>query len=67
MDNNRKLRNEDTIDLLELAKVILHRWKLIFIITLLTTAGCFGFFHFTTDTKYSATIKMYVNADALSV
>ena len=67
MDNNRELMEEDTIDLLELAKVLLHRWKLILCITLLTIAGCVGFFHFTTDTKYSATIKMYVNADALSV
>lgn len=67
MDNNRELMDEDTIDLLELAKVLLHRWKLILCITLLTIAGCFGFFYFTTETKYSATIKMYVNADALSV
>lgn len=67
MDNSRRIEEEDTIDLLELAKVLLHRWKIIFFITLLTTAGCVGFFHYTTDTKYSATIKMYVNADALSV
>lgn len=67
MDNNRDIMEEDTIDLLELAKVLLHRWKLIFLITLLTFAGCFGFFYYTTETKYSATIKMYVNADSLSV
>lgn len=67
MNNNRELMEEDTIDLLELAKILLHRWKLIFLVTILTIAGCFGFFYFTTETKYSATIKMYVNADALSV
>lgn len=65
--NNKPVRQEDTIDLLELAKILLHRWIIILVVTILTAAGCFGFFHFTTDTKYSATIKMYVNADALSV
>ncbi|MGN1406656.1 MAG: YveK family protein [Erysipelotrichaceae bacterium] len=65
--NNKPVRQEDTIDLLELAKILLHRWIIIFVVTVITAAGCFGFFHFTTDTRYSATIKMYVNADALSV
>lgn len=67
MDTSKEILEEDTIDLLELAKCLLHRWVLILSITILTTAGCFGFFYFTTETKYSATIKMYVNADALSV
>ena len=53
--------------MLELAKILLHRWIIILVVTVLTGAACFGFFHFTTDTSYSATIKMYVNADALSV
>ena len=65
--NNKPVRQEDTIDLLELAKILLHRWIIILVVTVLTGAACFGFFHFTTDTSYSATIKMYVNADALSV
>ena len=65
-NNNRRLQEEDTIDLLELAKILLHRWIIILVVTVLTGAACFGFFHFTTDTSYSATIKMYVNADALS-
>ena len=65
--NNEPVRQEDTIDLLELAKILLHRWIIILVVTVLTGAACFGFFHFTTDTSYSATIKMYVNADALSV
>lgn len=65
--NNKPVRKEDTIDLLELAKILLHRWIIILVVTVLTGAACFGFFHFTTDTSYSATIKMYVNADALSV
>ena len=65
--NNKPVRQEDTIDLLELAKILLHRWIIILAVTVLTGAACFGFFHFTTDTSYSATIKMYVNADALSV
>lgn len=68
MDNtNRKPPRQDTIDLLELAKVLLHRWLIISSVTILTAACCFGFFNYTTETKYSATIKMYVNADALSV
>ena len=66
-NNNRRLQEEDTIDLLELAKILLHKWVIIAVVTILTGAACFGFFHFTTETKYSATIKMYVNADALSV
>lgn len=66
-NNNNKRVQQDTIDLLELAKILLHRWIIITFVTVLTAAACFGFFHFTTDTKYSATIKMYVNADALSV
>lgn len=65
--NNKPVRQEDTIDLLELAKILLHRLIIILVVTVLTGAACFGFFHFTTDTSYSATIKMYVNADALSV
>ena len=65
--NNKPVRQEDTIDLLELAKILLHRWIIILVVTVLTGAACFGFFYFTTDTSYSATIKMYVNADALSV
>ena len=65
--NNEPVRQEDTIDLLELAKILLHRWIIILVVTVLTGAACFGFFHFTTDTSYSAAIKMYVNADALSV
>ena len=65
--NNEPVRQEDTIDLLELAKILLHRWIIIFVITVLTAVGCFSFYHFTTDTKYSATIKMFVNADSLSV
>ena len=65
--NNKPVRQEDRIDLLELAKILLHRWIIILVVTVLTGAACFGFFHFTTDTSYSATIKMYVNADALSV
>lgn len=67
MNNNDRRFQEDTIDLLELAKILLHRWFIITFVTVLTAVACFGFFHFTTDTKYSATIKMYVNADALSV
>ena len=65
--NNKPVRQEDTIDLLELAKILLQRGIIILVVTVLTGAACFGFFHFTTDTSYSATIKMYVNADALSV
>ena len=58
---------EDTIDLLELVKVLLHRWKPILCIILSTIAGCVRFFYYTTETKYSSTMKMYVNADELSV
>lgn len=65
--NNRPVREQEQIDLLELAKILLHRWIIIFVITVLTAVGCFSFYHFTTDTKYSATIKMFVNADSLSV
>ena len=66
-NNNNRLAQQNTIDLLELAKILLHRWIIITFVTVLTAVACFGFFHFTTDTKYSTTIKMYVNADALSV
>ena len=67
MDNNRELMEEDTIDLLELVKVLLHRWKPILCIILSTIAGFVRFFYYTTETKYSSTMKMYVNADELSV
>ena len=53
MDNNRELMEEDTIDLLELVKVLLHRWKPILCIILSTIAGCVRFFYYTTETKYS--------------
>ena len=59
--------DEDEIDLLELFFILLKRWKLIVIAALVTMVAFFGIYTNTAEQKYTASIKMYVNADSLSI
>lgn len=60
-------QDEDEIDLLELFFILLNRWKYIVVTAFVTMLLFFGIYSGVATQYYSASIKMYVNADALSI
>lgn len=58
---------EDTIDLLELFLILLHRWWVILLVTIAMGAAMFGYCVTTYVPHYTATAKMYVNNNSISI
>ena len=64
---NSRYSQPEQIDLLELFFILLKKWKLIVVTTLVAMLGFGIIYNFVAEQKYSASIKVYVNANNLSV
>ena len=62
-----KAETTDTIDLIELAGVLLRRWWIIVLSALVIGAAAFGYTRFFIDPLYQASTLMYVNNSDISL
>ena len=53
-------KNEDVIDLLEVAMLLLHYWFIILVVTLVTAAVGFGFSKFVLPETFTSTTEIYI-------
>ena len=63
MENNE---SKISINILEVLKDFLHKWWIILIASVVGACALFVYTFFTTDQKYTATAKMYVNNSSIS-